>query len=475
MWALNRVAPKRLVAVMAGLTAASFTLSCLWLSKDRSGDFYLPLTRAWELLAGSLLALGAFPEVRGRAWRQGFGLLGLLLIVGSFFFLNEAMPFPGYGALPVCLGAGLLIQTGGQGDTLSAKLLSLAPAVWVGLISYSLYLIHWPLIIFTRYQLLREPDLAEKLALLTGALLLAWISWRFVERPFRDGGKVARRWIFGLAGVGGAALLAAGGVAWGTNGLPQRFARYQVQIAEAQRPPGDATSAHCFLEGDWRTWSGSDCFLTQGAGSATLLWGDSHANHYAQAIRQNAGLFHESVLLFSTSSCLPVFGLVNRNADWCRGNNDQVRQIIQQYNIKTVILAAYWEPELERNHVRADALSSTVKQLQGLGVRVAVIGDNPDFQFANPAFLAIRLARQHDQKAAFYAVVRNTPGFNDRLRAATGTAGFFDPMPTLCRGDQCLVLKDGQPLMHDTSHFTPYGAGFLVKDIAALANGGMDR
>jgi peptidoglycan/LPS O-acetylase OafA/YrhL len=475
MWALSKFAPKRLVPTIIALTLVSFGLSCAWLFFDRSGDFYLPHTRAWELFAGSLLALGVVPEIQSSLWRQLLGLVGLLLVAAPFFLLNQATPFPGWSALPTCLGVALLIHTGRQGDTVSAKVLSATPLVWIGLLSYSIYLIHWPLIVFTRYQLLRDPNGLEIGELLVATLVLAWISWRFIEQPFRIRGRISRKWVFSFSAGIAAALVAFGGLAFATNGLPQILGR-GVQVERANHglnAPAEnrMVALHCFVKAGWQPWPGEPCFLTKGRGPVTLFWGDSHSNHFTTSIEKNAALFEEPILYYGTAGCPPIFDIEITGRDYCRSNNGHAMEIIKRFGIKRIILAGYWQREMGDNHIGLDRVATTVKRLQGLGLSVAVIGDTPDYPFRNPTYLAARLLKRPNPSAPFYTAPKNDFGFNGRLRDAVGSAEFFDPLSRLCEGNRCLVFNDGQSMMADNMHLTASGAQYLIHDVAALANG----
>src|SRR6478736_2397217 len=122
--------------------------------------------------------------------REAAGLLGLTLVVAPVVVYTHATPFPDLAALPPCLGAALLIHSGrtdacSAGPTVTARFLAFAPFVWIGLISYSLYLCHWPMIVFYRLGIHSVPGVDEKLALFAVMIVLAWFSWRVVERPFR--------------------------------------------------------------------------------------------------------------------------------------------------------------------------------------------------------------------------------------------------------------------------------------------------
>ena len=167
----------------------------------RSAFFHLP-TRGWELLAGAMLAMNFIPRTASKARAEILSAIGLLLMIAPIFLYDKETPFPGLAALAPVLGCALTIYSTENERTRVAALLSWKPVVFVGLISYSLYLWHWPIFAFATYELVRPLTSLEAFLCVLVAVTAAVISWRFIERPFRRGGKrpsEARspaRWLF---------------------------------------------------------------------------------------------------------------------------------------------------------------------------------------------------------------------------------------------------------------------------------------
>lgn len=232
---LARLRARVTVAVLAAIGVASF-VGAEWASqRDPSGAFFLLPYRAWELVIGAMLALressirSAPPEVAVPApllagWRaEAASVLGLSMIVAAVFLFDEETPFPGRYALLPTLGTALLIWAATPA-TRVGRWLGHPALVAIGLMSYSAYLWHQPLFAFARHTHESEPSLAVLLALSAGALVLAWLSWRFVEKPFREKGRFSRRVVFSAA-LAGSLLIAGVGVGGAyLDGLPQRFA-----------------------------------------------------------------------------------------------------------------------------------------------------------------------------------------------------------------------------------------------------------
>lgn len=171
--------------VFPGVIMLSLAYSLFLVQRDAVADFYSPVTRFWELALGAALA---HPGVRqtnlGPGLRHALSAAGLLLILLALVIIDSQVPFPGAWALLPTLGAALLIHAGAQGGV-NRQLLSLRPMVWVGLISYPLYLWHWPLLTFARIIESEAPSLALRAWLVLSSFLLAWLTYRFIERPVR--------------------------------------------------------------------------------------------------------------------------------------------------------------------------------------------------------------------------------------------------------------------------------------------------
>ncbi|MFC3695314.1 acyltransferase family protein, partial [Chenggangzhangella methanolivorans] len=177
---LWRFARRAVVPVLAVLAAASFAASIWHLPVDPDDVFYLAPYRFWELLIGALIALRPARALEGSA----FAFLGLGLIAGAVLLYDDKTLFPGLAALAPTLGAALAINGAREGMA-AARLLAARPLVLVGKISYSLYLVHWPLIVLVEYRQDARLDATEAWLVIAVSLVLAWISWHFVEQPFR--------------------------------------------------------------------------------------------------------------------------------------------------------------------------------------------------------------------------------------------------------------------------------------------------
>lgn len=228
---LARLGFRAMVAVLAAIGVTSFVAAEWGSVHDPNGAFFLLPFRAWELVVGALLALresrfrgapsgGAAPA----PWRaEAASALGLAMVAAAVFLIDQDTPFPGRYALLPTLGTALLIVAATPA-TRVGRWLGHPALVAIGLMSYSAYLWHHPLFAFARHAHESEPSLAVLLALSAVSLVLAYLSWRFVEAPFRQKGRFSRRAVFGAALAGSLLVAGVGFVGVHHDGLPERFA-----------------------------------------------------------------------------------------------------------------------------------------------------------------------------------------------------------------------------------------------------------
>jgi peptidoglycan/LPS O-acetylase OafA/YrhL len=466
---IHRYLKARWTAALAPLVIASFALSVVAARIGPTANFFLLPMRAWELLLGAWLALARPPEPRGlRA--EALALLGVALILWPVFLYTPATPFPGVTALPPCLGTAALIYAGSSARPWASRLISAPPMVTVGLISYSLYLVHWPIISFFTYYALRPPKPGEGAAIVAASLILAYLSWRFVEQPFRSRRfRPPRRWLLAGAGASLAAVAGLGLLCAASGGLPARF----PQVADrAERPKSFGAESVCFLDNnpDPSRWTASACTLTHG-GPPALLWGDSYAAHYAAGVQAYAARIPFSVIQYTAAGCPPVLAYEAYNRPGCQPFNRHALDVIRQLDIKTVVLSARWV-DLQRRGL--SELKSTLNALRSLGVTTYVIGQSP--MFTTDVHL-IGWREGLDQRLDAWPVSFD-PDLNRKLAARVGP-NFVDPIARLCQGASCPYRDQGQLLFADEGHFSTRGSVWAVGRIfpllAAPTTGGASR
>ena len=291
---------------------------------------------------GAYLALGNFPVLSRPVLREITALFGIGFITWAVFKFSKETPFPGFHALLPCMGAMLIIYSGKHGPSLVAKILSFKPFVFLGLLSYSLYLWHWPLLVF--YKQFRIDVSQHEIALVLSIALVASIfSWRFIEKPFRGTqGVLKKHGIFFGAGL--LMILAIGFGLWGhfSEGWPQRLPSQAVEIANVVNSK-NPRQADCFSsDSKWISIKDA-CIYGANIAPSFAVWGDSHADSLIAMIGGMLGEQHKSARYYAYPGCPPLVGLrrVNSPKNKCLEFNKEVLEAIEHTSeINTVILVA---------------------------------------------------------------------------------------------------------------------------------------
>lgn len=469
---LWRWASHKVVITLLMITIGSFVVCCVGVAQGWSAAYYLLPFRAWELLIGSMLALVAVPTIPSRWLREAIGIIGLACIVGPALLLTSESPFPGYNALLPVLGSALLLGLGARPSetpTLATRILSLRLFVWIGLISYSLYLWHWPVIVLTKYVTLGQMTAPIMVVVFVSCLMLAWASWRFVERPFRNK-SVKGSTIFAFSAFVTATASVAGGVLVSMEGVRSRFPEVaQIEKGILAQRAADK-KAQCMIGENGLPWRGPEyCFVTRGSGTRILLWGDSHANHFVQALRELNGSVKGTILAYGMTACTPILDLPSTRRPNCIPAKNRVLELVREHRIQRVIISGYWSAAPQSIATdQAPSLADTVRRLKALGVDVAIIGDSPVFYLKEPVFLYARALAAGSAVAPLYIPTRNDPLINSQIRRIVGNKNFFDPLSVLCKKSECLALDKGEPLFVDDHHLSRFGAKRLLVAMGSM-------
>lgn len=424
-----------------------------------AAGFYLLPCRAWELLAGAFLAMavmdkGWLPPTR--LWREIAGGAGLALIVGSMLTLRETDVFPAWNAIAPCLGAGLVIWAGTGTDLLplANRALSWSPFRFIGNISYSFYLVHWPIAAFWEYRLMRPPTMGEGLALVALSIILATLIWQFFEQPGRRKTAVpAQR----LAIIGSAAaVLVALGLGMATYRVPQRFTDFALVDNSGQ---GQWGGPHCFNESLSRPidWDRQLCTRTRGKSHRVLLWGDSFAAHYTPGLIRDAGHRDAEILQYTFAGCPPILAYNSLSRVGCQVSNGRVPDMVTQLHIDTVVIAAKWTDAPKRTLAR---LHETVAALKARGANVYVIGQTPEF--VADVQRVDYVGGRHNAPEGQWPIAFD-PAINTVLKAQSAQAIFIDPLAALCHGMQCPYRRGKTWLYADYGHFSPAGSQWAAE------------
>ncbi|WJN59949.1 acyltransferase family protein [Pseudomonas sp. SO81] len=466
---LTRFTRRWLLSATLLLMFASFVLAEVLIPEEPMFAYYMLPTRAGELMVGALLAiwLSRGHAVMGNWARLLLGAVGACLIIASLGWITEDMGFPGVNALPSTLGAALLIWAGSGRGVGVSRLLALRPLVLVGLISYSLYLWHWPVLAFYRYAY----GIVEPLAgvLLFGLMLLLSVaSYRWVEKPCRR-----LRWSFSkvmwqLVAINAAALsLLCGAILWSDGfGLYGFDAQYRADIKRLS--PAPAAYSYPYVcqrprlsEAELQSKA---CIVNAEQARSVLLWGDSNAAHYVGMLGAFAEASGISFRNAAHSSCPPLLQGAEatqkpERLENCLASIDVVRQYLHDYS--TVILGAAWAVHARNSDSFLADLEATVDQLVGQGKQVIILANVPNFVAVNRKCLqkALKLPMLTCNESS-----AERPGvlpINTRLSAlaaARDNVYFFDPREQLCPGGKCSAYLDGRLVYFDNSHLSMEGS-----------------
>ncbi|MFK8251502.1 acyltransferase family protein [Ancylobacter terrae] len=470
LYAIWRWGRGRYAGWFAGVALASFVLSIAGLVYEPTATFYLLPTRAWELLLGALIAAGAAPVVASPALRGGLAAGGLAMLLASNFLLSGDMPFPGWNALWPCLGAGLLIAY--APGTAAGRVLSWRPMVAVGLISYSLYLWHWPVIVFWRRFMGGEIEGAGLAAVAALSLVLAGASYALVERPFRAG-RLRRLPSWRVVGAGAAVVLLLGGlgnsVRWRAEGA-QDYPPEIRKIVDFNRYGRSEQYAYQFRFGTCMVVSGEGrlgdykpdiCLKTAPGVGNYLVLGDSHAAHIWRALSLTYPA--DNFLQATSTGCRPIRG------DWgkspCTDIMDYVfDDFLPRTRLDGVILAARWKDE------DLATLPATIAYLRRYAGEVVVLGPAPKYNERLP--LLIAESRVYgDPTIASGEIDRGRKRLSDAMRPVVEAAGaVYVPLYDInCPAGRCIEqTPDGTPVQFDRDHFTLAGARMVAEGIRSL-------
>jgi peptidoglycan/LPS O-acetylase OafA/YrhL len=463
LWLIARYVPRGRVIIVAAAALVSLAWA-LWTQANGDGfAFYMLPPRAWELFAGALLALGAVPEIRQKALREALAMAGIGLIAFAVFTYDRHTLFPGMTAIPPVLGSALLLHC--APGTVAGRLLSMRLPVAIGLISYSLYLWHWPLIVFTEYA--RDERLSGlwSIGVIAAALLAAWTSWRFIERPFRNPQSFDRRRIFAgsVAGMAGLGLVAAAMLPLG--GWESRFAPEVVRLAAAKQdfsPRREDCLAHV-IGGDR-----PECTFGAAVAPSAMLWGDSHGVELAWLLGQEMARNGESLMQRTSGSCPPVLGYAKPDDPVCPQINAEVIERIEHTpSLRKVYLAAFWDNGVLDAPGTIAKLDATIARIRAAGKSVTIIGPVPPQPFNVPRRLAGlaaqgRLAEALGTSAASHAQSSAWLTAHYPRWQAQGIT-ILDPARALVSGGETRIISDGKPLYFDSHHLSLAGARAVLE------------
>lgn len=494
------------IGALVACWAASLIACVLLTPVSHTAAFYLFPFRAWELLSGVLLAI--WGQTRGSNWRghPALSSVGIVMVSASIWFTPVGPLFPGLLAIPPVLGT-LLLLSSGNGDTPVNRVLTMPVMRFFGLISYSLYLWHWP--VYTLASALRgDMGLPELLIWMAVSVGLGWLSWRFVEQPVRHARRLTGRAVFGGMAVASAAALVVGFALFTRDGLPDRFGpQARVHIAAS----GD------FLQ-DWSRCRIADsgpldglevCPIGPDGPPRLLVWGDSHVRAMKEGLDVAALEAEVPGLILWRAGCAPLFGLRKVESaatpaqdTACTRANKQIRQALPTLDsLDSVLLIGRWSyyatgegvglnaddrialfptdrptsTETRQSQLLAKAARTTVEELGRLFDHVHVLRQPPEIPWYNSRFAAREAAHAGLPLAAPATTDSSVPAAAIVLRATLsdspwlpladeGRITFLDTWPYFCADGTCSAVQQGQGQYFDNNHLTN-SAAIRIRDV----------
>ncbi len=458
--------------------------------------FYLLPARAWELFVGALCALWVLRNPT--APNEVLSLAGIFMVVLSIVFLNKELPFPSaYALLPVAGTA--LVLLFGQAGTIAAKILAWKPFVAIGLISYSLYLWHQPLMAFARIRSINPPEATIMIAMAVLSVILAWFSWRFVERPFRKRGGVFQARssllaasvvvIFICASLGGA--------------MQSRFfdtIRFDAETLNQVRsfPSGGANNRCYGVPSVERIAAGEMCRIGDlEAPIAFYLIGDSHSSALTPVLSRELADQGKAAYVITSGWCAPLtrFGTATtRKNPECRSRIEAALANIEKTRLPVVMFAEWanytsggrWgdsgpsaftfgdngNSRIANNPSQmAQALQATLDRLSEIGIPIVFAKSTPEYQFHVPHKLAMLLHLELDP-ARLDLPIKDYERRNEEVTRIFSEVDWPNNLIKIesgelyCDSDKCRPVDDSnRPLFADSNHLNNLGSERLVSEI----------
>lgn len=474
LWMARR-GTRGLVNVLVGASVVSLLLAEHWIQIRPSIAFYQMPARFWEFAAGALVAIAPRERLRPQvatalAW-TGLGTVIAAMAVGS------PMHFPGVGALPVVLGSAVLVWSLHDGARLSGAcaLLGARPMVFVGMVSYSLYLWHWPLLAILRVTTF-EPSLAARLGACAVAIVLAWASHRYIETPFRRrplGSTSQRRTVALGAGASAALALALAGT--GQVLRPAPLPTPTGPQTTALDRPTNMHTCHFGLDADIDHLQPVACNSDPAKPASIILWGDSHAVAWQPFAWSVATASATAAASFTLDSCPPISNFDTWRADFpkhrdnCRRFNALATDYVRRKAPDEVILAGRWLLYFQTrpaNGMRPQSpesfeqgISQAVDEIAPHTKKVVLMGPLPALEAPAPRCLsapdAPRCAmprQEYDRLAA------RVWGAFRKIASRHPNVELIDPADFFCGAERCPAARDGYALFWDTNHVSTHAA-----------------
>lgn len=487
------------LAILVALV--SFYLNFKGIKKDVVATFYSPQTRFWELLSGSILAWFALykkdsfanyklridgwlvkvvyrenVEADGKTLSNVIAFVGSLLLIHGFWRITKDVSFPGKWAVIPVFGAVLIIAAGPK-TWINRKILSNKIAVWFGLISFPLYLWHWPLLSFARIVESEVPSRNIRIAALVLSVVLAWLTYKLIERPIRLG-KGGKAKVFVLV-VLMAIVGYLGYKTYERDGLKFRsFNKINDSVNSALSYDWSAGFRfnECFIYAlDEKTNKFSPvCGLIGSKNKPMLMiWGDSHSASLYRGFEKFGNTLGFVVSQFNASGCPPVLDLFIANRKECVNTNNYVFNEIKKLKPDVLVLGANWEmyngdAKTKWEKLDSEKFISTIIRIKEAGVKnIIIIGQLPVYSTNQADMLKRKFLWTKVETVTYRNFKTSAMTADNNMRDLSFRLGvhFISPLDLLCKPQGCTISIPGDkitPLSYDYGHLTTVGSWYLV-------------
>lgn len=471
-----------LAGILLSLAYALFTIK-----KQPIAAFYSPIGRFWELLLGAFLGYSHFTKAKeltfpiwsklkkGRAFDIFFPWFGIGLLIFSFFSIDKTVPYPGLWAFLPTIGTIILISTNSEA-LFSRKILGNFFLVFLGKISYPLYLWHWPLLALLRVRYADAPPVLAIVCAILASVLLSFLTFRFIEHPIRSQPVSLRRSLilsFVLLVVG-----AGGGITYIQNGFPSRVSSiiqgaenydYLSQVHEMMVPYRSGT---CFLKEDqdqaaFRDFCGELPKSGETSKEVIFLWGDSHAAHLYPGLLSAVGNGRR-IYQYTASLCAPILGMEVKARPYCRGINDHIFQILKSIRPDQVVLAASWA------YYPWKELHGTIRHLKALGIkRIFLVGPVPSWK-KSLSVLMLEYYKSNKRgsmpERMNYGLLQDNVTLDAEMQRefSNEDINYLSIINILCESSGCLTKTNHREpalISWDDAHFTVPGSEYVVSKL----------
>jgi peptidoglycan/LPS O-acetylase OafA/YrhL len=466
---LLKISRKYAAIALGILTICAVIVSVVGVTFSPLASYYLLPTRFFELMAGGLLALIAVrSRLESRFASQVCFFAGISLLGGSLLWLNKSSAFPGTNAIWPCLGTVLLIWSGSIQDA-APSILTSRPLVFIGLISYSLYLWHWPVIAYLNYMNIEIGPFIG-ISVICGSFVLAWASWKFVEGPMRRTGAslpfsqvVSRRFLIPVA-----AVFSIGLVITYAKGFPSRFDPRVAEYERVLEARPDLLRRGCHVpSSQYDTAPDPDkCRLgSEKAGLDGVLIGDSYANHFTGMVDVMAKVEGVSIMDHTMDSCPPILGYSSdvrpAVAKNCRKRNDAVFAMLRTNHYSRVVMAAMWPKSGEAGK----ALMVSIEAVLDTGAKLTLILDN---EYINNATTCPLRNLMYGTAEVCEQPRQVRPEYFNEIRTRFPSIVMIDPNQVICHRQTCSPLIGGTPLYRDDRHLNDIGSRLIGQALLSM-------